>query len=317
MGGTDKASVGYYGGLAFVANEATYARIGVNNSGTPQYWDSAAGGSGHEFTIYHSGNLTKSVLTGLLDASGGTYLSLAGGTMTGALTLKANQYSGLSGYGMNANNSDIVGVNSIYTEDLADDMGEGIHFFRSSGYWDSLTSSNGVLYYYPNRPTATTAFAYAYTIYHSGNSNKSDVAWACSNLEASGVIHSTTGIYSDGYVSAGGLSSSSDERLKTAIKDFKYSKDLLMSIRPREWDWNGKAAMKGHAAGFVAQEIEELIPYAVDNAMGYKALFYDQFHAIEIAGLQDHERRIRELENAVKARDKKIDELEKRLKLRN
>ena len=113
-------------------------------------------------------------------------LPLSGGTMTGALTLKANQYSGLSGYGMNANNSDIVGVNSIYTEDLADDMGEGIHFFRSSGYWDSLTSSNGVLYYYPNRPTATTAFANAYTIYHSGNANKSDVSWACNNLSVNG-----------------------------------------------------------------------------------------------------------------------------------
>lgn len=39
-----------------------------------------------DYIIYDASNLTKSVLTGLLDASGGYYLPLAGGTMTGTLT---------------------------------------------------------------------------------------------------------------------------------------------------------------------------------------------------------------------------------------
>jgi hypothetical protein len=38
-------------------------------------------------TLYHSGNLTKSVLTGLLDASGGYYLPLTGGTLTSTGTV--------------------------------------------------------------------------------------------------------------------------------------------------------------------------------------------------------------------------------------
>jgi hypothetical protein len=123
--------------------------------------------------------------------------------------------------------------------------------------------------------------------------------WAPSGsitLLVRGVVHSTVGIYSNGYVSGGGLSTSSDQRLKANIKDFGYSKDLLMSVRPREWDWNELTPMKGHAAGFVAQEIEPILPYAVTERT-YKQLYYDMFHALEISGLQDHERRIAALEN--------------------
>lgn len=122
-----------------------------------------------------------------------------------------------------------------------------------------------------------------------------DGGWVM-RLSPAGVLWAKTGIYSDGYVSGGGLSTSSDQRLKANIKDFGYSKDLLMSVRPREWDWNELTPMKGHAAGFVAQEIEPILPYAVTDRT-YKQLYYDMFHALEISGLQDHERRIAALEN--------------------
>ena len=215
------------------------------------------------------------------------------------------------------------------------------------------------------------------TIYHAGNSNKSDVAWNCSTLTASstvsapgfrsgaicietnadgttagrgqeinnytgpiylqyntgnniilcigggnvgvgknpeykfdvaGVVHASTGLWTDGYFSGGGIASSSDKRLKREIRDFAYSPSLLMALLPREWEWNDKAVMKGHAAGFVAQEIEPLMPYMVNNEHDYKALFYDQFHALEVSALQDHERRIVELE-------KENRELRKRLNM--
>ena len=150
-------------------------------------------------------------------------------------------------------------------------------------------------------------------IYDSANANLSTVDWACNNLNAAGKVNvgapssttatvnvagtiwASTGIWSNGYVSAGGLSSSSDARLKKNIKDFNYSAELLMSLKPREWDWNGKTAMEGHAAGFVAQEIEPLLPYAVTERT-YKQMVYDTFHAVAISGLQDHETRIQELE---------------------
>ena len=51
-----KASCGYYSNFAFIASEVGgYARIGINDSGVPQYWDNAAGS--HKYNLYHSGNL--------------------------------------------------------------------------------------------------------------------------------------------------------------------------------------------------------------------------------------------------------------------
>jgi hypothetical protein len=128
-------------------------------------------------------------------------------------------------------------------------------------------------------------------------------------VNVNGTLWTSTGMYSEGYCSAGGLSSSSDARLKDNIKDFGYSTSLLMAIKPREWDWNAKTPMKGHAAGFVAQEIEPLLPYAVTER-NYKQLTYDIFHALEIAGLQNHETRIERLERE----NRELKEEVKRLK---
>lgn len=86
-----------------------------------------------------------------------SYLPLSGGTMTGAITLKKDNYIG-SGGGINCNNADIIGCNSIYTGDLADTTSEGIRFYRDSTHWDSLTASGGVLYFKPNDLQAGVAF---------------------------------------------------------------------------------------------------------------------------------------------------------------
>ena len=72
-------------------------------------------------------------------------------------------------------------------------------------------------------------------------------------------------------------------------------------MKPREWDWNEYSHLEGHSAGIVAQEIQGLMPYAVGSVSDEKfgehlTMNYDTLHALEIAGLQDHESRIRQLE---------------------
>lgn len=77
------------------------------------------------------------------------YLPLAGGTMTGVLTLKGNQYSG--NYGMNANNSDIVGLNALQFADLSDDYTESIRFPRTAVQgvvtYDTIRAADGTFYF--------------------------------------------------------------------------------------------------------------------------------------------------------------------------
>ena len=66
-----------------------------------------------------------------------------------------NRYWTAEAYGLQLNNSDIVGANGIYFADLVDGAGEGIHFYRSATTWDTLAAANGLLYFSPNRATAT------------------------------------------------------------------------------------------------------------------------------------------------------------------
>ena len=89
--------------------------------------------------------------------------------MTGKLEVVAGQYSdSLTSYAINLSNSNIVGVNSIYTADLSDNSQEGIHFYRTTTTVDSLWAKNGILYFTPNR-TIGNAGAANYTILHSNN----------------------------------------------------------------------------------------------------------------------------------------------------
>ena len=103
-----------------------------------------------------------------------TYLKLAGGTMTGVLTAKKDQYTDSYSGALNMNNSNIYGVNGIYTADSSDDAREGIHFYRSATTVDSLHAKAGVLYFTPNRTLGQVGTSY--TVYHTGNKpSKSDV----------------------------------------------------------------------------------------------------------------------------------------------
>lgn len=84
-----------------------------------------------------------------------SYLPLSGGTLTGKLTLPTDFHYTNSNYGLNCVNSDIVNINSLYFSDVCDAAGEGIHFGRGGGVWDTLYAVNGELMFHPNRSTGS------------------------------------------------------------------------------------------------------------------------------------------------------------------
>lgn len=132
--------------------------------------------------------------------------------------------------------------------------------------------------------------------------------------------HFYRGIYSDSYITAGASGSSSDRRLKDDLEQVSAERawDVLKRLKPMEWTWNKKNAyLSGKlGAGLVAQDVAEVLPFAILEAGGYLSLNYSIMHAYEIAGLQDHEDRIEALESEVKRLSIENMELKNKLQIR-
>ena len=125
-----------------------------------------------------SGTLAVGNISGTLPISkGGTGATTAAGAITNIITGRAitplsvtttgSRYWVNEAFGINLQNSDIIGINALYFQDAVDSAGEGINFYRSSTTWDRLYSDAGTLYYAPNVATNTHPGT-RYTVYHSG-----------------------------------------------------------------------------------------------------------------------------------------------------
>lgn len=75
-------------------------------------------------------------------------------------------------YGINMRNSDIIGVNSVYTNDLSEDPSEAILFYRSNGNYDGIRAVDGVLYFSNNVVRTASKYDAEYEVYHKGNLTK-------------------------------------------------------------------------------------------------------------------------------------------------
>lgn len=88
------------------------------------------------------------------------------------LTMANDKYYGSGQWGINMRNSDIIGVNSIYTNDVSETPTEAILFFRSNGNYDGIRAVNGVLYFSNNVVRTTSKYDAEYEVYHKGNLTK-------------------------------------------------------------------------------------------------------------------------------------------------
>lgn len=122
-------------------------------------------------------------------------------------------------------------------------------------------------------------------------------------LHVIGTIRATTGIWSNGYVSAKGQDTTSDARYKrdVAALPAQAALSVLMRLRPSTWAWKDDGR---RGAGFVAQEVLGVLPEAVREVGGgedrHLALNYQMLHAYEVSMLQTHEERLTKLENEIK-----------------
>ncbi len=140
-----------------------------------------------------------------------------------------------------------------------------------------------------------------------------------------GVLKTSTGMYSDGYMSCLGKNDGSDERLKSIIEDVTLPIDVILAAPAKRFAWNANAGavMAGKVAvGTLAQYWLEHLTEVVGTmptgyyGVNYGALDWVAIHSVAryaYDGLTEHERRILALETENKALKSKINELERRV----
>ena len=88
----------------------------------------------------------------------------------------------------------------------------------------------------------------------------------------------------------------SDKRLKTNIKDIDYGLETIMKLNPKQYDWKKDDT---HDIGFIAQEVEEVIPEIVKDKKHFdkqiKTLDYEKLTAVLIKAVQEQQQQINEL----------------------
>lgn len=102
------------------------------------------------------------------------------------------------------------------------------------------------------------------------------------------------------------VQSVSDKRLKKNIVTLDDALDKILGLRPVEFDWRDEAPNTGHSVGFIAQEVEEVLPDAVDewvttqgkDGEKFKSVGQGEFIPYLVGAIQKLEQRVAELEAA-------------------
>jgi len=204
-----------------------------------------------------------------------------------------------------------TGLTSLTTGQIP--YGNGTSAFSSSSnlyfngtdlYIGGSASGSGVSIYQPNGNATGSPFSVAYS--SSNNSGYQFMAMYYTNgvnqyqyyVDWSGTIHARTIV----------ISSLSDQRLKTNIRDIATGLAEINALQPRNFDWIPGQG-KTNASGFIAQEFQKIFPNSV-------APFKAGGDGIEYLEM-NHEELIPSMVKAIQELSAQITNLETRLKNAN
>lgn len=96
------------------------------------------------------------------------------------------------------------------------------------------------------------------------------------------------------------LSCSSDERLKTNIRDIQNALDAVSTLRGVWFNWKTETASSTPHLGFLAQEVEKIMPELVstDPSSGLKSIGYSNFVPLIVEALKAQQEEIHALQGA-------------------
>jgi hypothetical protein len=138
--------------------------------------------------------------------------------------------------------------------------------------------------------------------------NSDTSAYFCGSLthfNIGGTCYEVTG--ANGYI--GASTSCSDRKIKTDIETIENGLELLLQLEPVEFDWNetfyqmtaGWPEDKKHSVGFIAQEVEKVLPEVVSISKdhGYYVIDYPKLNAILVEGIKEHQLFIEDINNQI------------------
>ncbi len=125
-----------------------------------------------------------------------------------------------------------------------------------------------------------------------------------------------------GYTFMAGGGHFSDKRLKQNITPLNYGLKTLMQLNPVSYEWNAAAYtelssqkelsenFKGTQVGFIAQEVEALIPEVVKEVKdGYKSLEYHNLTAVIVQAVKEQQTIIEAQEAAIEKLTQQVQQL--------
>lgn len=242
------------------------------------------------------------------------YLPKSGGTVTGAITFGGNDSYGIF---TSSDNYCSIGTSSkaFYRAYIHNIYGNTIYEngTRLSSKYAAISALNDkqdaisdlstirsrsdeghAAYNWGNHANAGYAYASSLSNYHPKGGSTS-IDFTTRNLDVHGTVVAT------GEITAGG---SSDIRLKTNIQSISRdnARNIVNRLRGVTFTWNELATSlasqnKGDSVGFVAQEIQPLIPSAIGTIFEkYLRLDTTKIIPYAVTMLQDHDERIAQLE---------------------
>jgi hypothetical protein len=112
----------------------------------------------------------------------------------------------------------------------------------------------------------------------------------------------------NGDIIANSIAGSSDVRFKTNITPIENPLKKVLQLRGVNFDWNQKVYpdrnfSNSKAIGFIAQEVEKVIPEVVQTektAEGYKSIQYDKVVALLVEAIKEQQKQINSLKAELK-----------------
>ena len=120
-------------------------------------------------------------------------------------------------------------------------------------------------------------------------------------------------IWAEGTIAMAKLASSSDAKLKENVKWLSTDRamNIVRALRPTEWNWKKDHT---HSFGFIAQDVQPVIPEMVSCINDTLRLEYNQLHAFEVGAIQHIDSEMEQLKKDLKVANTKIEKLENELK---